>query len=73
MSWEESKENHEKKDFIKTYISTHFGESVENEILATSDALKAFYKFKGFHFESEEETFILPDNLKNNNQSNRNK
>lgn len=65
MSWEEvSKENHEKNDFIKKYISTHFGESVENEILAMSDALKAFYKLKGFHFESEEETFILPDNLK---------
>lgn len=64
MSWEEiSKENHEKNEFIKSYILTHFGESVEDEILAMSDALNAFYRFKGFHFESEEETFILPDNL----------
>lgn len=64
MSWEEiSEENHEKNEFIKSYILTHFGEFVEDEILAMSDALKAFYRLKGFHFGSEEETFLLPDSL----------
>ncbi|MEK4145492.1 hypothetical protein NST41_33965 [Paenibacillus sp. FSL L8-0696] len=65
MSWEEiSKEIQEKEEFIKSYILTHFGESVEDEMLAMSDALKTFYKLKGLHFGSEKETFILPDNLK---------
>jgi hypothetical protein len=65
MSWEEiSKENHEKNEFIKSYILSNFGEAVEDEVLAMSDALNAFYKLKGFYFESEGETFILPDNLK---------
>ena len=64
MSWEEiSKENRIKNEFIKAYILTHFGESVGDEMLAMSDALKAFYKLQGFHFTSDEETFILPDKL----------
>jgi hypothetical protein len=63
MSWEEiSKENQEKNEFIKSYIFTYYGESVEDEMLVMSDALKAFWIHKGLHFGSEEETFILPDN-----------
>lgn len=64
MSWETvSEENNEKNEFVKAYILENFGESVEDEILAMSDALNAFYKFKKFNFELEEETFILPDYL----------
>lgn len=65
MSWEEvSKENHEKNEYIKAYILTHFGNSIEDEAQAMSDALDAYYKYKGFNFGDDEESFILPDDLK---------
>jgi hypothetical protein len=63
MSWEEiSIENQEKNEFIRSYIFTYFGESIGDEMLVMSDALKAFCILNGLHFGSEEETFILPDN-----------
>lgn len=56
-------ENAEKNDFISRYFEEHQDSLPDDEIQAMSEALHAYYDQQTFKFESEEVTFIPPDQL----------
>lgn len=60
---EVEKQIREQSEFVDAYILEHFGEQPEDEELAQSEALKAYYAREGYSFDTadEEEGFKLPE------------
>ncbi|WP_258959367.1 hypothetical protein [Paenibacillus tyrfis] len=61
-SWElVGEENRKQNAFVEAYIQEHFGPDPEDQVLAMSEALKAYHRSQGLEFGPDEETFTLPD------------
>lgn len=56
-------ENAEKSEYISRFIKEHQDTLPDDELQAMSVALHAYYDQQTFNFDSEEETFIPPDQL----------
>lgn len=48
----------EQKEFVERYIQQH--NLIDDEEAARSEALAAYYEFKGYKFGSDDDSFILP-------------
>lgn len=55
--------NRKQRDFTDRYIHEHYGTNPDDEEIAQSEALRAYYAKEGYSFDpnDEEESFILPE------------
>ncbi len=67
-SWKAAEQqNAEMAAFTSAYIKEHFGDDPEDETLAMSEAIRAFYTHKGYELPVEQEDdneFNMPDWIK---------